>query len=123
METLAADELYVGSGHRYGDPLLVEAAFHLPRDVPVDVPRTSRNVHMTRTTAVALVQMQCTPSKQENVSAALRKIGEAADRGALEEITVAGLDVVQDGEAARAAVAMRVRISLSFLSMFCITLL
>ncbi len=37
---------------------------------------------MTRTTAIALVQMQCTPSKEENVAAALSKIGEAAARGA-----------------------------------------
>ncbi|MAD81017.1 MAG: carbon-nitrogen hydrolase [Pirellulaceae bacterium] len=37
---------------------------------------------MTRTTAVALVQMQCTSSKDENVATALRKISEAAARGA-----------------------------------------
>ena len=37
---------------------------------------------MTRTTAVALVQMQCTPSKEENVATALRRISEAAAQGA-----------------------------------------
>jgi len=37
---------------------------------------------MSRTIAVALVQMQCTPSKEENVAAALRKIDEAATQGA-----------------------------------------
>jgi N-carbamoylputrescine amidase len=37
---------------------------------------------MTRSTAVALVQMQCTSSKEENVAKALLQIGEAAARGA-----------------------------------------
>ena len=37
---------------------------------------------MTRTTAIALVQMPCTSSKEENVAAAVHKIGEAAERGA-----------------------------------------
>ncbi len=37
---------------------------------------------MTRTTAVALIQTRCTPSKEENVATALRQIGEAAARGA-----------------------------------------